>query len=62
MSPNRQQARGGMGSHKHGVSGRSGKSPRFRHWLKRETERQEHRKKAPIKNPKATVKELFNES
>lgn len=27
-----QQGRGGMGSHKHGISGYSGPSPRFKMW------------------------------
>jgi hypothetical protein len=30
----RQQGRGGMGSHKHGVSGHAGPSPKSRMWLK----------------------------
>ncbi|MGI9277250.1 MAG: hypothetical protein ACR2PT_20695 [Endozoicomonas sp.] len=34
-----QTGRGGMGSHKHGVSGRSQKSPRLRHHMKLEAER-----------------------
>lgn len=37
--------RGGMGSHKHGVSGRPGKSPKERHRLRREAEKAERRAK-----------------
>jgi hypothetical protein len=43
-----QQNRGGMGSHKHGVSGRPGKSPALRLWLDMMACRQEvkdHRRK-----------------
>jgi hypothetical protein len=29
-----------MGAHKHGISGKAGKSPRFRHAMKREAEAQ----------------------
>ncbi len=53
-----QTGRGGMGSHKHGISGRAGKSPKFRHWMKREAEKLEQ------KRPKMTrwferVSDLF---
>ena len=38
MSKKRQTGRGGMGSHKHYISGKNGKSPRLRHQLRREAE------------------------
>lgn len=46
-----QKSRGGsmgvgpLGMHRHGVSGVAGKSPKLRHWLKREAEKQERRRK-----------------
>lgn len=43
-----QQGRGGMGSHKHGTSGVPGKSPKLRHALKREAEKQERKKRKTI--------------
>jgi hypothetical protein len=53
--------RGGMGSHKHGVSGRSGKSPSFRHQMKREAEKDERKdNKKKIRDPKSSVDELFH--
>jgi hypothetical protein len=36
-----QKGRGGMGSHKHGISGTPGKSPRLRLWLDMMARRQE---------------------
>jgi len=37
--------RGGMGSHKHGISGIAGKSPKARHEMKRYAESQERKAK-----------------
>jgi len=59
---NRQQGRGGMGSHKHGVSGRPGKSPRLRHAMKRMAEADERKAQPSIRNPKNSVRELLEES
>jgi hypothetical protein len=36
-----QKGRGGMGSHKHGISGTPGKSPRLRLWMDMMARRQE---------------------
>lgn len=52
--------RGGMGSHKHGISGHSPKSPKLRHNIKLEAERSEVKDRSRIKDPKASVSELFN--
>lgn len=38
--------RASMGMHKHGVSGQAGKSPKMRHYLKREAEKQNRKSKA----------------
>lgn len=51
----------GMGMHKHGTSGRTGKSPKFRQAMKREAEQNERKDRSRIKDPKRTVKELFDE-
>lgn len=51
----------GMGMHKHGVSGKPGKSPRFKHWLKREVEKGAIKRRGAIRNPKSSVKELFHD-
>lgn len=56
-----QQARGGMGSHKHGISGRAGKSPNLRHYMKREAEKDERKSRSRIQNPKSSVRELLAE-
>ncbi len=52
--------RGGMGSHKHYVSGRAGKSPKQRHALKRQAEAQVVKDKSRIKDPKKSIKDLFH--
>jgi hypothetical protein len=54
-----QQGRGGMGSHKHGTSGHSGKSPKLRYAMKREAEANEIKAKPGIKEPAATVGDLL---
>jgi hypothetical protein len=58
-----QQGRGGMGSHKHGISGHATKSPRFRLMQKLAAERGafdgmpvRRRKRLPF----ASVRELLN--
>lgn len=51
--------RTGMGSHKHAISGRAGKSPKLRHRMKMEAERNERKDRSKIKEPRQTVKELF---
>jgi hypothetical protein len=53
------KGRSGMGSQKHGRSGHSGKSPKFRHATKMEAEHNEIRDKSRIKDPKNSVAELF---
>lgn len=50
---------GGMGSTKHGKSGRAGKSPNFRHWMKRLAE-SINVKRRGITNPVSSVRELFH--
>jgi hypothetical protein len=51
----------GMGSHKHGVSGHSGKSPKLRHHMRREAEKEELRgNRKRIIDPKSSVEELFH--
>lgn len=54
----KQQARGGMGSHKHGVSGRTPKSPRVRMHMKLQAERAEQPKK-PQPEMCESVQDLF---
>lgn len=54
----RQQGRGGMGSHKHGVSGHPTKSPRLRHWLKRWAEQSNDRKRRKTRTY-GSVRELM---
>jgi len=49
----------GFGMHKHGTSGRTGKSPKLRHAMKREAEQNERKDRSRIKDPKRTMKELF---
>lgn len=59
-----QEGRGGMGMRKHGKSGwknGSGKSPRFRHQMKLQAERNEIKDRSGIKNPKKSVSELLDE-
>jgi hypothetical protein len=55
-----QKGRGGMGSHKHGVSGRAGKSPRLRLAMKMDAERNERRPRGKIVDAKDTVREVFH--
>jgi hypothetical protein len=50
---------GGMGSKKHGQSGHATKSPRFRFLQKLEAEKNDRKDRSRIKEPKASVKELF---
>lgn len=54
----------GMGSHKHYLAGsggkrRNGKSPKLRHAIKREAESVSIKARGRIRQPKASVKELF---
>ena len=49
----------GMGMHKHGTSGRATKSPRARFHERLEAERSEIKDRSRIKEPKASVGELF---
>jgi hypothetical protein len=53
-----QQGRGGMGSHKHGVSGRAPKSPKLRHRMKLDAERQD-RKAKPSACTASSIAELM---
>ena len=52
--------RTGMGSHKHGISGHSGKSPKLRSYLKREAEKNYRVNRKRIRDPKPSVQELFH--
>jgi hypothetical protein len=54
-----QEGKGGMGSHKHGTSGHSSKSPKLKHRMKREAEKDVRLDRARIKDPKTSVQELF---
>jgi hypothetical protein len=58
-----QQGRGGMGSHKHGVSGHAGQSPRFRLLRRLAAERGEFGG-APARRPQrpifTSVRDLLN--
>lgn len=49
----------GVGSHKHGTSGKAPHSPRFKHKMKREAEADEKKDRSRIKDPVQSVKELF---
>jgi hypothetical protein len=51
------KGRGGMGNHKHGTSGRAPKSPRLRHAIKLDAERNERKAKKPL--PYGSVKDVF---
>lgn len=51
--------RGGMGSKKHGKSGHSTQSPRFRFLNKLEAERNEIKSKNGIKEPHKSLRELL---
>jgi hypothetical protein len=46
-----------MGNHKHGTSGRAPKSPRLRHAIKLDAERNERKAKKPL--PYGSVKDVF---
>ncbi len=48
----------GVGMKKHGVSGHAGKSPKLRHFMKREAEKREKKALAPL--PYSTVSEAIN--
>lgn len=48
-----------MSLHKHYVAGHASKSPRFRHALKREAEANERKDRSRLREPKSSVKELF---
>ena len=56
--------RSGMGSHKHGVSGRSGKSPKMRQHMKREAEKANVKAnpRQKISDPKDNVNDLFHKN
>jgi len=51
--------RGGMGSHKHGISGKAPKSPNLRHKLQMDAELND-RKRKPSNCKNQSVQELFN--
>jgi hypothetical protein len=55
-----QKGKSGIGSHKHGVSGRAGKSPKLRHALKREAEPNSIKDRSKTEDPKDTIRELFH--
>ena len=54
-----QQGQGGMGSHKHYISGVATQSPRYRHNMKREAELNERKDRSRIRDPETSVTELF---
>jgi hypothetical protein len=54
-----QQSRGGMGTRKHGKSGHATKSPRLRHAMRLEAERNERKDRSQIKRPFDSVKDMF---
>jgi hypothetical protein len=57
-----QQGRGGMGSHKHGVSGRATQSPRLRLAKKLAAERGEYdtrSRRSPLRPTFANVRDAF---
>lgn len=54
--------RGGMGSRKHGKSGHSTKSPKFRFFNKMEAEKNKIKDKSRIKEPYSSIKELMNKN
>ncbi len=54
-----QRGRGGMGSHKHGTSGRATKSPRLRMREKLEAERNERKKPKTSTVMVSAFRELF---
>jgi hypothetical protein len=58
-----QQGRGGIGNHKHGVSGHAGQSPRFRLTKRLAAERGEFdagpRRRHPPRPPFDTVRDAF---
>ena len=54
------QGRSGMGSHKHGTSGRSPKSPPLVHAMKREAESQVRIDRTRIIDPQTSIEELFH--
>jgi hypothetical protein len=60
----RQQGRGGMGSHKHGVFGHAGHSPKIRMWLKLLAKREEAWRRRRFRHSElfGSVKELFRRS
>jgi hypothetical protein len=57
----RQQGRGGMGSHEHGVSGHAGPSPKFRMSLKLLAKREEALRRRRFRHREffGSVKELL---
>jgi hypothetical protein len=60
----KEQGRGGIGSHKHGVSGHPGHSPKLRMWLKLVAKQEEawRRRKFRHREFFGSVKELFRSS
>jgi hypothetical protein len=48
-----------MGMAKHRKAGHTTKSPRFRHAMKLEAERNERKDRSRIREPKKNVKDLF---
>jgi putative transposase len=57
----RQHGDGRMGMHKHGTHGHSGKSPKLRHAMKRQSEKDEIKDRSRIRNPSSSVHDLFNQ-
>ena len=57
---NMQKGRGGMGNHKHAVSGKAPKSPRLRHRMKMDAERDERNSK-PSTCTASSIAELMRQ-
>jgi hypothetical protein len=55
-----QSGGGGMGNLKHRTSGHATKSPKLRHAMKREAERNQVKDRSRIQDQKSTVGELFH--
>ena len=54
-----QVGKSGMGMSKHRTSGRSGKSPNLKQYLKREAEKRTIKDRSRILDPKSSVSEVF---
>ncbi len=55
-----EKGRGGMGSHKHGISGHATKSPKLRLFLKMQAESNKRKRRKFLGRRASTVRELLN--